>query len=91
VRAVWVLYASTLIAIWQRLVSLNISWDFGFLGKNIRKRGMFTVVVSSAGDRRVIHICLALITAELKFTNPSEMCSVEDETGRRLIAVFISF
>jgi hypothetical protein len=48
------LYGSTLIAIWQRLLSLNISWDFDVLGKDIRKRGMLTAVVPSTGVRRVI-------------------------------------
>jgi hypothetical protein len=47
------LYASALIAIWQRILSLNISWDFDLLGKVLRKRGMFIVVVPSACDRRV--------------------------------------
>jgi hypothetical protein len=49
-RPVWALYASAQIAIWRRLISLNISWDFDILGKVIRKRGMVTVVVPSAGD-----------------------------------------
>jgi hypothetical protein len=43
-----------------RLVSLNISWDSDVRGKVIRKRGMFTVVVPSAGDRRVADICFTL-------------------------------
>jgi hypothetical protein len=60
----WSLYASTLILIWQRLVSLNISWDFDVLGKVIRKRGMFTLVVRSAGDRWLIDICLTQITSK---------------------------
>jgi hypothetical protein len=38
---------------WQRLVSWNISWDYDVLGKVIRKRGVLTMVVPSAGDRRV--------------------------------------
>jgi hypothetical protein len=52
------------------------------LSKVIRKRGMFTVVLPSAGARRVVHICLTLITSELRFTNPSEMSSAGVEAGR---------
>jgi hypothetical protein len=91
VRAVWDLYASTLVAIWQRLVSLNISWDFDVPGKVIMTRGIFTVVVPSAGDRLLIHISLALVTATLKFANPSEMSSAGAVTGRGRITAFISF
>jgi hypothetical protein len=67
------LYASTLIATWQRLISLNISWDFDVLCKVIRKRGMYTVAVPSAGDRRLVDFCLTLITSKARFTNQSEM------------------
>jgi hypothetical protein len=38
-EAVCALYASTLIEIWHRLLSLSILWDFDVLGKIIRKRG----------------------------------------------------
>jgi hypothetical protein len=85
------LYASILIATWQRLVSLNISWDFDVLGKVKRKREVFTVVVPSAGDRRVVDICLTLLTSKEKFTNPSEMSSAEAETGRCRVTVLIAF
>jgi hypothetical protein len=78
-------------AVWQRLVSLNISWDFGILGKIIRKRGMFIVVVPSSGDRRAVEICLTLITSKPRFTNLSEMSSAGTETGRCRIAAFIGF
>jgi hypothetical protein len=47
---------------WQRLVSRKNSWDFAFLGKVIKKRGRFTVVYPSDGDRRVAVVCLTLIT-----------------------------
>jgi hypothetical protein len=40
-RPFWFLYASTFTAMWQRLVSLNISGDFSILGKAMRKRGRF--------------------------------------------------
>jgi hypothetical protein len=40
----------TLTAIWQSLISLNILWDFDIIGKVTRTRGIFTVVVPSAGD-----------------------------------------
>jgi hypothetical protein len=70
VRAVWALYASTLIAVWLKLVSLYISCEFVVIGKVIRKRGRFTVVVPSEGDRRVVNLSLTLITSKLVFTNP---------------------
>jgi hypothetical protein len=66
VRPVLALYASTLIAIWQRLVSFIISWDFVVLGKVMRKRGRFTVDVPSAGDQREVDICLTLITLKAR-------------------------
>jgi hypothetical protein len=91
VRPVWALYASTLIAIWQRLVSLNISQDFDILGKVIRKRGIFTLVVPSKCHRRVADICLTLITSKPRFTNPSEMSSAGVGIGRRRVTAFIGF
>jgi hypothetical protein len=90
-RPVWALYTSTLIAVWQRLVSLNISWDFDILGKVIRKRGMFIVVVLSAGDQWVVDICLRLITSKPAFINPYEMSSAGVENGRCPITAFIGF
>jgi hypothetical protein len=54
---------------------LNISWDLDVLGKVIRKREMFTVVVPSAGDGRVVDICLMLITSKPRFTNPPDTSS----------------
>jgi hypothetical protein len=68
---------------------LNISWDFAVLGKIIRKRGMFTVVVHSAGYRQVVDICLPLITSKLRFTHPSEMSSGGAETVRYPTTGFI--
>jgi hypothetical protein len=47
-----------------------MSWDFEILGKVMRKRGMFTVVVPSTGDLRVVDICFMLITSKPKFNNP---------------------
>jgi hypothetical protein len=85
------LYASTLIEIWQRLVSFNISWDSDVLGKVIRKRGMFTIVVPSVDDQRVVDICLMLITSKPRFTNPPEISSTGIETGRCHITDFIGF
>jgi hypothetical protein len=35
-RPVWALYPSMLTAIWQRIISLNISWNFDVLHKVIR-------------------------------------------------------
>jgi hypothetical protein len=82
------LYASTLIATWQRLISLNISWDFAGLGEGIGKRGMLTVVVLFACDRRVIDIFLSLITSKPRFTNPTEMSSAGVENGRCRITAY---
>jgi hypothetical protein len=55
------------------------------------KRGMFAVVVPSAGDRRMIDICLTLITSKPRFTNPSEKSSAGVEIGRSYITAFIGF
>jgi hypothetical protein len=85
------LYASTLIAAWQRLVSLNIPWDFAALGKVTGKRRMFTLVVPSAGDRRVVDICLTLITSKPRSTNQTEMFSAGIETVRCRITAFRGF
>jgi hypothetical protein len=85
------LYASTLIAIWQRLISLNISWGSDTLGKVMRKRGRFTVDVPSAGDRGVADICLMLMTSTLRFTSQSEMSSAGVENGRCHISALIGF
>jgi hypothetical protein len=57
------------------------SWDVGALGEVIRKRGMFTVVVPSAGDQRLVDICLTPITSRPTFTNPSQM-SAGAQNGR---------
>jgi hypothetical protein len=71
-----------LIAICQRLVSLNISWDFDVLGKVIRKRGRFTVDALYASDRRAADVCFTSITSKPKSTNPSEMSSAGVVNGR---------
>jgi hypothetical protein len=84
-------YAFTLIAIWQRLVILNITWNIDVLGKVIRKRRKFTVVGPSAGDRRVVDICLTLITSKTSLTNPSEMSTAGAENGGCHITPFIGF
>jgi hypothetical protein len=57
--------------------------------KSMRKRGMLTVVVPTAGDRRVVDICLTVITSKPRFTNASEMCSAGAETGRCRTTAFI--
>jgi hypothetical protein len=48
-----------------------ISREFDIFGEVIKKRGMFTVVVPSAGDRRVTNIWLVLRTWNPRFTKPS--------------------
>jgi hypothetical protein len=65
--------------------------DFDALGKVIRNRGIFTVVVPSAGGRRVVDICLTLIISKPRFTNPSPMSSAGAETGRCCITAFTGF
>jgi hypothetical protein len=85
------LYASTLTPVLQRLVSLNISWHFDILGNVIKKRGMFTVVLPSAGDQWVADICLMLIMSVPRFTSPPEMSSAGVMNGRCYITAFIGF
>jgi hypothetical protein len=60
---------------WQRLGRLKISCDFAVLGKVIRNRWRFLVVAPSEDDRRVVVICLTLITSKPRFISPSEMSS----------------
>jgi hypothetical protein len=67
------------------------SWDFDGLGKVLRKKGTFAVVVVSANDQRVVDICLTLITSKPRFINPSEMSSAGAETGSCCITAFIGF
>jgi hypothetical protein len=70
---------------------LNISWDFDVPGKVIRKRGIFTAVVPSEGDRWVVDICSTVRAAKPRFTNPNEMSSAGVMNGRCRITVFIGF
>jgi hypothetical protein len=51
------------------------SWDFAVLGKVIRNKGRLTVDVPSGGVRRVVVICLTLMTSKPRITNPSEISS----------------
>jgi hypothetical protein len=86
-----ILYASTPIAMWQRLVGLKISWDFAVLGKVIRKRERFMVFDPSGGDRRVAVISLTLITSNLRLASLSDMYPVGVFCGRWRITAFIGF
>jgi hypothetical protein len=52
---------------------------------------MFTVVVHSAYDRRVIDMCLTLITSKPRFINPPEMFSAGAKAGRYRITAFTGF
>jgi hypothetical protein len=70
---------------------LNSSWDFDIVGKVIRKREMFTIVVPSAGDLRVVDIFLTLITSKPRFNNPSETSYAGPEIGRYHITLFMGF
>jgi hypothetical protein len=72
---------------------LIISWNFGVVGKVIRNKEVFAMVIPSASDGRVVDICLTLITSKPKFINPSdcEIYSAGVETGRCRITAFIGF
>jgi hypothetical protein len=87
------LHASALIAIWQRLVSFNISCDFDVLGTVMWKAGRFTVDIPSAGDRRVADICLALKKSKPRPTNKFEILvpSAKIVNGRSPITAFRGF
>jgi hypothetical protein len=73
-----------------RLVSLNISWHFGVPYKVITKNGIFALVVPSAGDQRVVDICLTL-TSKPRFINPTEMSSASVEADESRITAFRGF
>jgi hypothetical protein len=68
-----------------------MSWDFDVLGKVIMKRGVFTVVVTSAYDRRAVDLCLTLISSKPVVTNPPELSFARAETGRCHMTAFIGF
>jgi hypothetical protein len=70
---------------------LKISRNFDVVGKVIRKMGMFTLLVPSAGDRRLAVICLTLIISKPRFTDPPEVSYAGAETGRCGIAAFIGY
>jgi hypothetical protein len=67
---------------WQRHDRLKISCDFAVLGKVIKNKGMFLVVVSSEGDRRVVVICFTLTASKFRLASPSEMSSAGVLGGR---------
>jgi hypothetical protein len=60
---------------WQIPGILKIDCDFAVLGKVIRNKGRFLVVVPSEGGRWVVVICLTLITSKPRFTSSSEIFS----------------
>jgi hypothetical protein len=70
-KSILALYASTLIAMWQWLVSRKIPWDFAVLGKFIGRRVRFMIFDPSGGDRRVAVIFLTLIKSKPRLTSPS--------------------
>jgi hypothetical protein len=76
---------------WQSLDSLKISCDFAILGSVIRNKGRGFVVVPSVGDRRVVVICLTLLTSKPQFTKPSEMSSAGVLGGRCRMTAFMAF
>jgi hypothetical protein len=89
IRAFWALYASTLIALWQKFGKHNISCTFAILGKVTRKRGRFMILDSAGGDRRVAVICLTQTTSKLRFPSPSEVSSAGVFCGRWHITTFM--
>jgi hypothetical protein len=76
---------------WQRLGSLKIPWDFAVLGKVMRNRGMFMVVVPSGGEWQMAVICLTLITSKPRLTSPSDVSSAGVLRGRWRITAFMGF
>jgi hypothetical protein len=70
---------------------LNILWDFDIIHEVIRMSWIFTVVVSSAGDWKVVDICLALITWKPRFITPYGMSSAGAETERCRITALTAF
>jgi hypothetical protein len=76
---------------WQRLGSRKISSDFSDLGRVIRKRGRFMDLGSSGDDRRVVVICLTLMTSKPRLTNPFDISSAGVLMGRRRMTALIGF
>jgi hypothetical protein len=76
---------------WQRLDNLKIAWDFADLGSVMRKNGTVFVDASSVGDRRIVVICLTLMTLKPRFTSPSEMSSAWVLGGRCRMTAFFGF
>jgi hypothetical protein len=74
---------------WQRLDSLNISWDLMVLGSETRNRGRITGVPS--GDRRDVIICLTLTTSNSMSPSPSVMSSAGVLLGMWRITALIGF
>jgi hypothetical protein len=76
-------------AMWQRLVNLNISWDLMVLGSVSRNKGRVKGVPS--GDRRDVDICLTLTTLDPMSPSPSAMSSAGVLLGRWRIIALIGF
>jgi hypothetical protein len=77
---------------WQGLGRWNISCDFAVLGKVMRNRRRFLVVVfPSADDRRVVVICLRLGTSKSRFISPSQMSPAGVLGGRCRITALMGF
>jgi hypothetical protein len=66
--------------------SWYISWDTDVLVNVMRKREGLTEDVPSAGDQRVVDICLTVITSKRRFANPSAMPSAGVETGSQSLS-----
>jgi hypothetical protein len=76
---------------WQRHGSLKMSCDLALLGRVIRNKGRFLVLVSLEGDLRVVVICLTLTTSNPRFSSPSEISFAGVLDGRWQITAFMGF
>jgi ribosomal protein L36 len=66
---------------WQRPFKRKISWDLEVLGRVIRNKGRLMVLGPSEFDRRVMVICLTLITSKPRLSRLSEMSSAGEGAG----------
>jgi hypothetical protein len=74
---------------WQRLDSLNSSWDLVALGRVTRNKGRVTGIPSS--DRWVVDSCLMLTTSKPRSPRPPAMSSAGVLMGRWRITALMGF
>jgi hypothetical protein len=80
-----IVHIHTLIIMW------HIWCDFDALWRVIKKMRMFTVVVPSAVDWRIVYNCLRIITSMSRFAMPYETFSAETENEMFCITTFTGF